>query len=184
MYVQVVTYGLGGISEREYLDVANAVASRFAAMPGLQAKIWLEDPDEGRYGAVYLWDDRESMERFLDSDLFETTNPDFVDVYSAGFDVLENLTAQTQPVLELVRAARQLPRRAAERPAVRRAPTTAHASEATAARRIPVKTKSPAKAIAPTKKATGASKAARAAPKKAVKAVKKAGKKAGKKSSR
>lgn len=178
MYVQVVTYGLAGISEREYLDVANDVASRFAAMPGLQAKIWLEDPDRGRYGAIYLWDDRESMERFLASDLFETTNPDFVDVHSGGFDVLEHLTAQTQPVLELLPAARQVPRRAAERPAVKKAPPTAGASTGTAARRIPVTTKSPAKAVAPTKKATVASKkAAKAAPKKAVKAAKKAGNK-------
>ncbi|HEX2275086.1 MAG TPA: YdhR family protein [Acidimicrobiales bacterium] len=177
MYVQVVTYGLAGISEREYLDVANDVASRFAAMPGLQAKIWLEDPDRGRYGAIYLWDDRESMERFLASDLFETTNPDFVDVHSGGFEVLEHLTAQTQPVLELLPAARQVSRRAAERPA-KKAPPTAGASTGTAARRIPVTTKSPAKAVAPTKKATAASKkAAKAAPKKAVKAAKKAGNK-------
>lgn len=177
MYVQVVTYGLGGISEREYLDVANDVASRFAAMPGLQAKIWLEDPDRGRYGAVYLWDDRESMERFLDSNLFEATNPDFVDVYSAGFDVLENLTGQTQPVLDLLPAARQLPRGAAERPAVKKA-RTAGAIRATGARKIPVTTKSAAKAVAPAKKATAPSKkAAKAAPKKAVKAAKKAGKK-------
>ncbi|HEX2042073.1 MAG TPA: YdhR family protein [Acidimicrobiales bacterium] len=177
MYVQVVTYGLGGISEREYLDVANDVASRFAAMPGLQAKIWLEDQDRGRYGAVYLWDDRESMERFLASDLFEATNRDFVDVYSAGFDVLENLTGQTQPVLDLVPAARQLPRRASGRPAVKKAPATAGATRATGARKIPVTTKSPAKAVAPAKKTTGASKkAAKAAPKKAVKAAKKAGK--------
>jgi heme-degrading monooxygenase HmoA len=175
MHVQVVTYGLAGISEREYLDVASDVASRFAAMPGLQAKIWLEDPDRGRYGAIYFWDDRESMERFRASDLFETTNPDFVDVYSAGFEVLENLTTQTQPVLELLPTARQVPARAAARPAAKKTPSTAGATQATAARRIPVTTKGPAKTVAPAKKATAASKkAAKAAPKKAVKAAKKA----------
>lgn len=102
MYVQVVTYGLGGIDESEYLDIANELAPRFSGIPGLQAKIWLEDPEHSRYGAIYLWDDPESMERFVRSDLFEATNPDFVDVASEGFDIFENLTAQTQPVLELL----------------------------------------------------------------------------------
>jgi len=101
MYVQVVTYGLA-TSEGEYLDVANRVAPEFSGLPGLQAKVWLDDPDLGRYGAIYFWEDKESMERFLRSDLFEATNPDFVDVDSEGFTVLENLTAQTQPVLQLV----------------------------------------------------------------------------------
>ncbi len=107
MYVQVVTYGLGGISENEYLDVANEMAPRFSGLPGLQAKVWLEDAELGRYGALYLWDDKESMERFLRSDLFEETNPDFVEVESEGFSILENLTARTQPVLELVQQRRK-----------------------------------------------------------------------------
>jgi heme-degrading monooxygenase HmoA len=105
MYVQVVTYALG-MSESEYLDIANEVAPRFAGMPGLQAKLWLEDPDLGRYGAVYLWEDRESMERFLRSDLFEGTNPDFVELESEGFNILENLTALTQPALQVVESRR------------------------------------------------------------------------------
>lgn len=102
MHVQVVTYGLGGIDESTYLDTAHELTARFSGTPGLQAKIWLEDPEHGRYGALYFWDDRESMERFLRSDLFEATNPDFDEVQSEGFDILENLTAQTQPVLDVV----------------------------------------------------------------------------------
>ena len=65
MYVQVVTYALNGINENEYLDVASELASRFSAMSGLQAKIWLEDPDLHRYGAIYFWEDWETMELFL-----------------------------------------------------------------------------------------------------------------------
>ncbi len=108
MYVQVVTYGLG-MSESDYLDIANEVAPRFANLPGLLTKVWLDDPDLGRYGALYLWEDRESMERFLRSDLFEGTNPEFVEVESEGFSILENLTAQTQPVIELVESRRAAP---------------------------------------------------------------------------
>ena len=145
MYVQVVTYALGS-SEGEYLDIANEVAPRFSGMPGLQAKIWLEDVDQGRYGAVYLWEDRESMERFLRSDLFEGTNPDFLDVESEGFGILENLTAQTQPVIELIETRRTTPGR--------RAPATPKAADPRKASTGP----SPAKkatAKKVSKKATG-----------------------------
>jgi len=102
MYVQVVTFGLNGIDESQYLDAANDVAARFAGRPGLLAKVWLEDPEQGRYGAIYFWEDRESMERLMQSDLFEGANPEFSDIASEGFAILENLTAQTQPVLEVV----------------------------------------------------------------------------------
>jgi heme-degrading monooxygenase HmoA len=106
MYVQVVTYALEGIQESEYLDISNELAPSFSSIPGLQAKIWLDDRDQDRYGAVYFWDDKESMERFLRSNLFEGTNVEFTDVESEGFAILENLTAQTQPVLEVVQARR------------------------------------------------------------------------------
>ena len=108
MHVQVVTYALEGIPESEYLDISNELAPSFSNIPGLQAKIWLDDPDRGRYGAVYFWEDKESMERFLRSNLFEGTNPQFAGVESEGFAILENLTAQTQPVLDIVEA-RQRP---------------------------------------------------------------------------
>ena len=145
MHVQVVTYGLRS-SEGEYLDVAHALAPRFSGLPGLQAKIWLEDLDQGRYGAVYLWEDRESMERFLRSDLFEGTNPDFLDVESEGFGILENLTAQTQPVLELIESRRPAPAR--RTPAASQAALPPKASTG----RAPAK-KTPAKRAS--KKATG-----------------------------
>ena len=152
MHVLVVTYDLSGITEGEYIDVANDLTGRFSSMPGLQAKLWLANTDEGRYGAVYLWDDRESMERFLRSDLFEDTNPDFSDVVAEDFEVLENLTGATQPVLELVPPRRQPPSRA-----VRPAPARKAMARTTGARKIPVTTKS-----APT--STGATKTAAATP--------------------
>ncbi len=102
MHVQVVTYRLAGITEREYIDVAARVAPEFAAMPGLLAKVWLEPQDDGVYGAVYFWEDAESMERFGRSDLFEATSADFSDVGSIGFKVLENLTKASQPALSIL----------------------------------------------------------------------------------
>jgi heme-degrading monooxygenase HmoA len=102
LFVQVVIFSLEGISEEGYLDVANNLAPRFAGLPGLLAKVWLENPGANRYGAVYFWEDAESMERFGDSDLFEGETPEFADFISEEFRVLDNLTAQTQPVLEIL----------------------------------------------------------------------------------
>ena len=180
MHVQVVTYGLGGIDESEYLDIANELAPRFSGMPGLQAKLWLEDPDLGRYGAIYFWKDKESMERFLRSDLFEGTYPDFEDVDSEGFGILANLTAQTQPGLEVVEPPR--------RPAVGRPAQKAVSKKATTravssggARRIPVAGKTaPAEATvkkAPARKAPVSGKVTEARPTAKKMAAKKATKK-------
>lgn len=148
MYVQVVTYALDGMPESDYLDLANDLAPSFSGIPGLQAKIWLDDPDRDRYGAVYFWDDKQAMERFLHSNLFEGTNPEFVDVESEGFAILDNLTAQTQPVLEVVEA--------------RRRPAT---SKSTGPMKQPGKPA--AKAPAPAKKAGTRPAAGRGAPSKA-----------------
>lgn len=104
MFVQVVTFSLEGISEDEYIDVAVGLAPRFASLPGLLAKIWLENPGGNRYGAVYFWEDAESMERFGDSDLFEGGTAEFAAFVSEEFRVLENLTAQTQPALQVLEA--------------------------------------------------------------------------------
>lgn len=102
MYIQTVTYELEGINEEDYLSMATDVAPEYASLPGLQAKLWLANSEDNVYGAVYMWDDEESMQRYMQSDLFEGANPEFRDVYSEGFEVLENLTRQTQPVLEIV----------------------------------------------------------------------------------
>lgn len=160
MYVQVITFSLDGISEDDYIDVANGLAPRIADLPGLQAKLWLENEGANRYGGIYFWDDVESMERFNRSDLFEGRVPEFTDLVIEEFGVLENLTAMTQPVLEILEARRS-------GAASLSAPVPAPASEPAQAARAPARKKrtppprSPA-AAAPgkkKKKATPAKKA-------------------------
>ena len=146
MYVQVVTYGLAGISEDDYFDVANSVAPRFSGMSGLLAKLWLGNTEEGRYGAVYLWEDREAMERFVRSDLFEAFNPEFEDVAAEDFDVLENLTAVTQPVLQVLEPKRQPPARTPRPTPSRTASSPPAISSGSGARKVPVVSKAATKA--------------------------------------
>ena len=102
MHVQIVTFRLGNLSEQDYLTSADAVAPGFSTLGGLMSRVWLERSDDATYGAVYLWRDREAMERFLRSPLFEGNNSELQDVTSEEFGVLKNLTKKTQPELELI----------------------------------------------------------------------------------
>lgn len=102
MHVQIVTFKLGDLSEEDYISSANDVASQFSSQSGLLAKIWLERPEEGEYGAIYHWRDKESMEQFIQGPLFEGNNSELQDVTSQDFGILRNLTKKTQPELELV----------------------------------------------------------------------------------
>lgn len=176
MFVQVVTHSLEGISEDEYLDVAHRLAPRTADLSGLLAKIWLENPGGNRYGAIYFWDDLESMERFSDSDLFEGRVPEFTDLNVEEFGVLENLTAETQPVLEILAP----PRRATAAPAAP-SPSAIKAAQAPPRKRTPPPRKTaastaerPAKSAAKAATATKTPKASKAT--KAPKASKRAAK--------
>ena len=102
MHVQIVTFKLGNLSEDDFITSANGVAAQFSAQGGLLSKVWLERPEDGTYGAIYLWRDSEAMERFLQSPLFEGNNSELQDVTSEDFGVLRNLTKKTQPELELI----------------------------------------------------------------------------------
>ncbi len=139
MHVQMVTFNLDGISERDYIDIATQLAPRFAALPGLLAKVWLENPESGAFGAIYLWDDEEAMGRFMASDLFEGTNRTFANLVSEDFSVLENLTRATQPALTVLEDSRAWPTPPAAPPAPRRAPAPRKAAPAKATAKAPVK---------------------------------------------
>lgn len=102
MHVQIVTFKLGNLSEDDYLTSANEVAARFSSVGGLTAKVWLERPEDGTYGALYMWRDQEAMERFMRTPLFEGNNSELADVTSQDFGILNNLTKKTQPELELI----------------------------------------------------------------------------------
>ena len=102
MHVQTVTFSLGNLSQDDYLSSASAAAADFSSQGGLMSKVWLDRPEDDTYGAVYFWRDREAMERFLRSPLYEGNNSELRDVVSQDFEVLKNLTKKTQPELELI----------------------------------------------------------------------------------
>jgi hypothetical protein len=59
--------------------------------------VWLADEASGTYGGLYLFADRESLDRSRDTDLHRSisANPALVDVVIRELDVLDEATAIT-----------------------------------------------------------------------------------------
>ena len=98
MLVQVVTFNLEGMSDAEFRAACEEQwCSVVAATPGLLSKTWLANSETNTYGGVYLWPDRDAMERYVTSDLFRgfTADPRIVGIHSESFSVLEELSRAT-----------------------------------------------------------------------------------------
>lgn len=104
MHIQVVTYRVADVTEADFVEANREFAAAMAAVPGLLAKVWLQQPDGNVYGGLYLWRDREAYEDFLASDLWAEALEDesMLDVTSTDFGVMAELTQITQPGLKLV----------------------------------------------------------------------------------
>ena len=98
MHIQVVNFHLKDLSDSDYRAACDGFAPAFAAVPGLVSKIWLADEASNTYGGVYSWVDRAAMEQFATSDLFQAivANPNFADITSRDFSILEGPGAVTQ----------------------------------------------------------------------------------------
>ncbi len=103
MYIQIINFQLNGIGEEDYVGLCDQLAPSFAALPGLVSKVWLADPATNTYGGVYTWRDRQAMEDFTKTDLFNAvaTHPNLANVTSRGFAVLEAPTRVTRGLLEV-----------------------------------------------------------------------------------
>lgn len=98
MHIQVINFQLDGIDEAEYRALCDEVAPAFAAVPGLVSKVWLASAETNTYGGVYTWADRDAMDEFCRSELFNTvaTHPNLAGVTSRDFGVLAGPTAATR----------------------------------------------------------------------------------------
>ena len=60
------------LSEGELLSKARERAPEFRALPGLLQKYYLSRPGEGEYAGVYIWDSKESLAAFRESELAQS----------------------------------------------------------------------------------------------------------------
>jgi heme oxygenase len=94
-------------ASQEQFTAATAEHTRaFAEVDGLLAKIWITDPETATYGGIYLFRDRSALGTYLESDLFEhiREEPSFEGVSWRSYQVLDELTARTQPGIQIVEA--------------------------------------------------------------------------------
>ena len=98
MHIQIINFNLEGITRAEYDAVCNDLAGTFAAVPGLVSKHWLADDESNTYGGVYIWEDRDSYEAFINSELFSMvgSNPALANIVSKDSDVIEGSTRVTR----------------------------------------------------------------------------------------
>ena len=98
MHIQIVNFRLEGIGEENYRGIAETIAPAFANLPGLVSKTWLANPETGAYGGVYVWQSREAMENYKESDIYKgmATNPHFADATVKDYAVLEGPTRVTR----------------------------------------------------------------------------------------
>jgi len=97
MHIQLVTYALRGISDADLRAGAEAAAPAFAALPGLESKVWLADRASGTYGGLYTWESEAALRAYLDGPLFASMreSPTLAGVRSRAFAVLPEPTRIT-----------------------------------------------------------------------------------------
>lgn len=71
------------------------LAEIIAQAPGLRWKIWTENPRERRAGGIYLFDDQDSLDRYLTEHTARLQGFGVRDIRAVSFEVNETLTAVT-----------------------------------------------------------------------------------------
>ena len=67
-YVTVV-HLQSALPKEQVLEVMDARADAFRALPGLNQKLYLYDPETKRYAGIYLWRSKDAAEAYLRSEL-------------------------------------------------------------------------------------------------------------------
>ena len=98
MHIQIINFKLKEVSRQDYEGTCNEIAQAIWDLPGLQSKHWLADEVSNIYGGVYIWENKDAMQRYLESNLFSqvANNPSFENVSSRDFEVLEGPTRITR----------------------------------------------------------------------------------------
>jgi hypothetical protein len=92
MHAQIITYQLNDISQTEYLkQMVEPDAPILADVSGLISKVWLADEEKNTFGGFYLWESKEAMETFMQSDLVAAvvSRPFVTNVSSVDYTVNE-----------------------------------------------------------------------------------------------
>ena len=79
------------LPEEDLLATANQRKPQFEAIPGLLQKYYVKMNEEGSYGGIYVWDRKESLTAFKESDLAKSI--------PQAYEVLEAPTIEIMKIL-------------------------------------------------------------------------------------
>jgi len=84
------------LSMAELLEKAHERAPQFRAVPGLLQKYYLNRSGDGEYAGVYIWDSRDSLTSFRESELaksipaaYQLSEPPVIEVSEIMFPLRE-----------------------------------------------------------------------------------------------
>jgi len=97
MHIQIINFNLKDLSQEDFTKLCDQLALPYSEIPGLQKKVWLANPATNTFGGVYFWRDREAMETFAKTELFQSvaTHPNLANITSTDFTVMEGPTRVT-----------------------------------------------------------------------------------------
>lgn len=86
------------VSAAEYEQTVSGLAEAIAAVEGLRWKVWLMNEAEQEAGGVYLFDNAEAVQAFLDGPIVSqvASHPAITAVSAKQFEISEDLTAVTR----------------------------------------------------------------------------------------
>ena len=90
MHILIINFNLKDLARHDYEAVCDEVSGAFAAVPGLISKKWLANEETNTYGGVYLFNDRQAMLDYKESELFKSLgeNPAFDNISITDFELL------------------------------------------------------------------------------------------------
>jgi hypothetical protein len=88
------------MSEEEWKAAQEPAAPIIGATPGLISKTWIADPETSTYGGFYLWESREAIDAFMQSEIVRglAANPAFGNLSARTFSVWEEHSRVTRGV--------------------------------------------------------------------------------------
>jgi len=76
---------------REFEEDAMKLARPLSQVPGLLWKIWMSEGSTDSFGCVYLFEDEDALNRFVDGPICTHIDkqPEFQDIQMRSFDIME-----------------------------------------------------------------------------------------------
>jgi len=77
------------LPEEELLNRAKEREANFKSIPGLIQKYYIKTNIEGEYGGVYIWDSKQSLQKYQESDLAKSIPMAYAVTAVPGIEIMD-----------------------------------------------------------------------------------------------